>query len=55
MKTIDQSTIRRQNIRKILALLSQGNAMTRQELSEAAGLSLMTVTNLVDQLKNMRR
>ncbi len=51
MKTIDQSTIRRQNIRKILALLSQGNAMTRQELSEAAGLSLMTVTNLVDQLK----
>lgn len=51
MKVIDQYTIRKQNIRKIVSLLSDGRAMTRQELAEATGVSLMTVTNLVDQLK----
>lgn len=51
MKVIDQYTIRKQNIRKIVSLLSAGRAMTRQALAEATGVSLMTVTNLVDQLK----
>ncbi len=51
MKPIALSTIRKQNLRKLLDLLTLAPAMTRQELSEAAGLSLMTVTNLVDLLK----
>ena len=51
MRQIDQHTIREQNIRKILMLLSERGAATRQELAEFAGLSLMTVSNLIDQLK----
>lgn len=51
MKPIALSTIRRQNLRKLLDLLTLAPAMTRQELAESAGLSLMTVTNLVDLLK----
>ena len=51
MKSLDQSTIRKQNVRKILDLLTVQSPRTRQSLAEATGLSLMTVTNLVDQLK----
>lgn len=51
MKALDQSTIRKQNVRKILDLLTAQSPRTRQSLAESTGLSLMTVTNLVDQLK----
>jgi len=52
LKTIDQSTIRKQNVRKILDLLSNTPEMTRNALAEQTGLSLMTVSNLVDLLKS---
>ena len=51
MKSLDQSAIRRQNVRSILDLLTLQSPRTRQSLAEATGLSLMTVTNLIDQLK----
>jgi len=51
VKTIDQQSIRRQNMERIWALFSAREVLTRQDLAEGAGLSLMTVTNLVDQLK----
>ena len=51
MKLIDLTSIRRQNLIKLLDLMTLAPAMTRQELAEAAGLSQMTVTNLVDLLK----
>ncbi len=51
MKPIALSTIRLQNLRRMLDLLTLAPAMTRQELADAAGLSLMTVTNLVELLK----
>ena len=54
MKSLDQSTIRKQNIRRILDLLTAQSPRTRQSLAEATGLSLMTVTNLVDQLKEQQ-
>ena len=51
MKPLALSSIRHQNLRKVLDLLTLSPAMTRLELAEAAGLSQMTVTNLVDLLK----
>ena len=51
MKPIALSSIRHQNLCKVLDLLTITPSMTRLELSEAAGLSQMTVTNLVDLLK----
>ena len=54
MKSLDQSTIRKQNVRRILDLLTAQSPKTRQSLAEATGLSLMTVTNLVDQLKTQQ-
>ena len=54
MKPIALSTIRKQNLRSILDLLTLSPAVTRQELSEATGLSLMSVTNLVDALKEQQ-
>lgn len=51
MKTSALSNIRMQNLRCMLDLLSHSPALTRQALSEASGLSLMTVTNLVELLK----
>ncbi|MGI6700039.1 MAG: ROK family protein [Christensenellales bacterium] len=51
MKPIVLSSIRKQNLRKVLDLLTLAPAMTRQELAEASGLSQMTVTNLVELLK----
>jgi predicted NBD/HSP70 family sugar kinase len=51
MKPIALSSIRKQNLRKVLDLLTLAPAMTRQELAEASGLSQMTVTNLVEILK----
>ena len=52
MKTSALANIRMQNLRCMLDLLTHSPAMTRQALSEASGLSLMTVTNLVELLKN---
>lgn len=54
MKSLDQSSIRKQNVRRILDLLTVQSPRTRQSLAEATGLSLMTVTNLVDQLKEQQ-
>lgn len=51
MKLIDLTAIRKQNLLKVLELMTLAPARTRQELAEAAGLSQMTVTNLVDLLK----
>lgn len=51
MKLLDLTSIRKQNLTKVLDLMTLAPAMTRQELAEAAGLSQMTVTNLVDLLK----
>ena len=51
MKPLALSSIRHQNLRKVLDLLTLSPAMTCLELAEAAGLSQMTVTNLVDLLK----
>ena len=51
MKSLAQSAIRKQNIFNILQLLTQHSPRTRQSLAEETGLSLMSVTNLVDQLK----
>lgn len=51
MKTSALSNIRIQNLRCMLDLLTNSPALTRQALSEASGLSLMTVTNLVELLK----
>ena len=51
MKSLDQSAIRKQNVRNILELLTLHSPRTRQSLADATGLSLMTVTNLIDQLK----
>ena len=50
MKTIDQLSIRRQNIARIWELFSVHPTLTRHDLAEGTGLSLMTVTNLVDHL-----
>lgn len=54
MKAIGLSSIRRQNLRKLLELLTLSPARTRQELADASGLSPMTVTNLVDLLKEQQ-
>lgn len=51
MELIELSSIRKQNLRKLLNLLTMAPAMTRQELAKASGLSQMTVTNLVDLFK----
>lgn len=50
MKTIDQFTIRKQNIFRLWEVLDSRVSVTRQELAEKTSLSLMTVTNLVDHL-----
>ena len=52
LKFIDQSSIRKQNVRRILDLLSNTPEMTRNALAEKANLSLMTVSNLVEVLKS---
>lgn len=50
MKTLDQGSIREQNMVRLWeALVSRGQA-TRQTLATATGLSVMTVGNLVDML-----
>lgn len=54
MKALCLSSIRRQNLLKLLELLSFSPARTRQGLAEASGLSQMTVTNLVDLLKEQK-
>ncbi len=50
MRTIDQQSIRRQNIERIWTLLTAQSALTRHALAEGTGLSPMTITNLVDHL-----
>lgn len=54
MKPRTLSNIRAQNLKKLLDLLTLSPGTTRQELAEATGLSLMTVTNLVDLLKEQQ-
>lgn len=51
MKKLDQSVIRRRHLQRILALLNETPGMTRQQLCDAAGVTLMTITNLIDFLK----
>ena len=51
MRPIDLTAIRKQNLVKLLDLMTLAPGRTRQELAEAAGISQMTVTNLVDLLK----
>ena len=53
MKISALSNIRIQNLRCMLDLLTNSPALTRQALSESSGLSLMTVTNLVELLKTL--
>ena len=51
MKPIALSSIRMQNLSKVLDLLTLSPAMTRLDLADATNLSQMTVTNLVELLK----
>lgn len=48
MRKIDQFSIRKQNIEKIWNVLVKERQASRQTLAQETGLSLMTVTNLVD-------
>lgn len=50
MKTIDQVSIRQQNVASIWKMLSLQPHLTRKKLAEGTKLSLMTVTNLIDCL-----
>ncbi|MDR2505080.1 MAG: ROK family protein [Oscillospiraceae bacterium] len=50
MKQLNQVSIRHQNVVRIWDLLTERQIMTRHEMAQATGLSLMTVTNLVDLL-----
>ncbi len=50
MKTIDQVDIRQQNVIRIWEMLSLQPRTTRKKLASGTGLSLMTVTNLIDCL-----
>lgn len=51
MKQNSLTAIRTENLRRLLDLLTLAPPMTRQEMAERTGLSLMSVTNLVDVLK----
>lgn len=51
MKKLDQSVIRRRHLQRILALLNENPGLTRQQLCDATGVTLMTITNLIDFLK----
>ena len=51
MKQNSLTAIRTENLRRLLDLLTLASPMTRQEMAERTGLSLMSVTNLVDVLK----
>lgn len=51
MRSLEQADIRKQNIRRMLHLLTGRAPCTRQSLADETGLSLMTVSNLVDQLR----
>lgn len=51
MRTIDQQSIRKQNIERIWEMLTTRRDLTRQELAEGTGLSPMSISNLVDHLK----
>ncbi|MBE5810606.1 MAG: ROK family transcriptional regulator [Clostridiales bacterium] len=51
MKSLALSSIRKQNLSKVLDLLTFSPALTRQDLADATALSQMTVTNLVELLK----
>lgn len=53
MATIDQLSIRKQNILRIWDMLCERPGVTRQALAEGTGLSLMSVSNLVDQLAGL--
>jgi predicted NBD/HSP70 family sugar kinase len=53
MKPIDQLSIRKQNILRIWDLFAARKELTRQGLAEGTGLSLMSVSTLVDQLGSL--
>ena len=53
MKKIDQVSIRQQNILRIFEILCDKSPITRQEAAEGTGLSLMSVSNLVEQLTRL--
>ena len=50
MQLIAQSSIRRQNLTRIVDTLSGSGGITRQEIVRRTGLSLMSVSNLIDTL-----
>lgn len=50
MKTLDQGSIREQNMVRLWEALVERQRATRQTLAQATGLSVMTVGNLVDML-----
>lgn len=50
MRAIDQFSIRQQNMEKIWTELQQEGPLSRQRLAEKTSLSLMTVSNVIDQL-----
>lgn len=50
MKLINQMSIRRQNLNRIVDILGANKAVTRQEIASQTGLSLMSVSNLIDIL-----
>lgn len=54
MKKIDQLSIRRQNLQRIWELFARRAVLTRHEIADTTGLSLMTVSNLVDHLNRHR-
>ncbi|GHU82949.1 hypothetical protein FACS1894196_2070 [Clostridia bacterium] len=54
MRMIDQSSIRRQNLEKVWNTLLRQKRVSRQALAEGTGLSLMSVSNLVDQLSTQQ-
>lgn len=53
MKTIDQVSIRKQNILRIWDILCAEPVVTRHALAKGTGLSLMSVSNLVDHLASL--
>lgn len=52
MKQLDLNAIRIQNLNRIVDSLQRDGSVTRKQISQKTQLSLMTVTKLVDQLKN---
>lgn len=54
MATIGLSNIKTENMKNILNLVSATGPMTRSDMAKQSELSLMTITNLIDQLQELR-